>query len=784
MSEMAKKARAAMKERAQRRAAPGKSDIDASGWREPTMQTTKKTGAQPITKRAFKRGGKVNLNAEGSEGVKHAGKKPRGKHDDVAMDKKLIRSMVSDKAMKKAGGGQTVNRAGKGDYAGNYPADLSNADLAKVLAAKAASEAKEKAFEATQPHKRGGKAEHAKGCACKACGGAAMGKAAGGDVDDTPPDAMADQLPRYSEEAVNKAIKSSRQKIGKKEAAMIHAVLKGRTGRKEGGRIGKGGGGGFGIDNPFKGDAGTALDMGATFLSPAYAIARGKPPGMAGVVSGLMGKKAGGAAKGKANYEGGTRPTGGRIAKFGGGSLHGGGMGMPKMGGMAQHGMGGNPMTGGGGAAYNPGMHQPPAGFGGGMTSGNTGIVPPSYNPPMPPQNGMFGGIGSSIGGLNRPGGGYGANPGGPGMDYSGGHMGMGMGMGMGRGRGRGMDDRAYPGGVGPSYDSGGINPGGMYSNPPGYGAGFGRRDGDFGNQKPPVKGGEGNPYIPIGYDPSKGQPGGPSTGITDFGSTTVSAGTYPGGGVTPVQDYANPGPLPGGNGGINPGGMYSNPIGLKRGGRAGKAGGGSMMKSTEGGGKGGSGTFSKENFENVMSQMQAGLNSGMSDFELAARFPQMFMGGASGADAGAAPTGAKVRSGFGNNVAPYQTPPMARNSGGRTKGKTAINININTAPKPQMPMPMPPMPMPPMGAGGPPMGADGPPPMPMPPMGAGGPPPMPPMGAGGPPGMPPGAPPELAAMMGRKAGGRVYRSAKDMDAGAGGGLGRLEKAEIQKRKR
>lgn len=681
MSEMAKKARAAMKERAQRRAAPGKSDIDASGWREPTMQTTKKTGAQPITKRAFKRGGKVNLNAEGSEGVKHAGKKPRGKHDDVAMDKKLIRSMVSDKAMKKAGGGQTVNRAGKGDYAGNYPSDLSNADLAKVLAAKAASEAKEKAFEATQPHKRGGKVAHAKGCACKACGGR-MGKAAGGDVDDnSPPDAMADQLPRYSEEAVNKAIKSSRQKIGKKEAAMIHAVLKGRTGRKEGGRIGKGGGGGFGIDNPFKGDAGTALDMGATFLSPAYAIARGKPPGMAGVVSGLMGKKAGGAAKGKANYEGGTRPTGGRIAKFGGGSLQGGGMGMPKMGGMAQHGMGGNPMTGGGGAAYNPGMHQPPAGFGGGMTSGNTGIVPPSYNPPMPPQNGMFGGIGSSIGGLNRPTGTM--QP-----WNSGGNMNM----------------PPLQGGVGPVYESGGINPGGMHSNPIG----------------------------------------------------------------------------------INPGGMYSNPIGLKRGGRAGKAGGGSMMKSTEGGGKGGNGTFSKENLDNAMSQIQAGLNSGMSDFELAARFPQMLMGGASGADAGAAPTGAKVRSGFGNNVAPYQTPPMARNSGGRTKGKTAINININTAPKPQMPMPMPPMPMPPMGAGGPPPGVDGPPPMGMPPMGAGGPPPMPPMGAGGPPGMPPGAPPELAAMMGRKAGGRVYRSAKDMDAGAGagGGLGRLEKAEIQKRKR
>ena len=65
-------------------------------------------------------------------------------------------------------------------------------------------------------------------------------------------------------------------------------------------------------------------------------------------------------------------------------------------------------------------------------------------------------------------------------------------------------------------------------------------------------------------------------------------------------------------------------------------------------------------------------------------------------------------------------------------------------------------------------------------------------MGAppGGPMGAPPGGPqlpPHLAAMMGRKAGGRVghrtYRSYKDMDAGSGGGLGRLEKTEIQKRK-
>ena len=113
------------------------------------------------------------------------------------------------------------------------------------------------------------------------------------------------------------------------------------------------------------------------------------------------------------------------------------------------------------------------------------------------------------------------------------------------------------------------------------------------------------------------------------------------------------------------------------------------------------------------------------------------------------------------------------RKSGGRTKGKTNINIVIATGkgqqdgqpdmppmPGPQgVPVQMPPPPPPPQAAAPMPM------PMPMP---------MPPAGGPGP----------GPAPMPRKAGGRTYRSYKDMDAGAGSGLGRLEKTEIQKHKK
>jgi len=116
----------------------------------------------------------------------------------------------------------------------------------------------------------------------------------------------------------------------------------------------------------------------------------------------------------------------------------------------------------------------------------------------------------------------------------------------------------------------------------------------------------------------------------------------------------------------------------------------------------------------------------------------------------------------------------MARKGGGRAGKNKGTNINIIISPgkgggQADMQAPMPNMPSMPS-QGNPPMLPPGMPPMPPQMGGAPGMPPMPPR-------PPQGGPPPF------KKGGRVYRSYKDMDAGSGSGLGRLEKSEIQSRR-
>ena len=156
--------------------------------------------------------------------------------------------------------------------------------------------------------------------------------------------------------------------------------------------------------------------------------------------------------------------------------------------------------------------------------------------------------------------------------------------------------------------------------------------------------------------------------------------------------------------------------------------------------------------------------------------------------------------------------------AGGGKAGKGKTNINIVVAGNPQGDdAGMPPKGMTPQMGQRMPIPAPAPAPAGMPPMPMGGPPPMPPM----PMPMPPQGPAQMGpaprksggrltkiahsykdmeagagggegrlqktdiakSRMGRKVGGRAYHSYKDMDDGAGSGRGRLEKAEIQRTK-
>lgn len=341
MSEFsAKTIRASRKAKAERLgSADPHSKVDSSTWTPPeALNADVKTGARPLSRRAFKSGGKVcgdkakanmgraprksggvaakdyanakiNRNVKDAnqerEGIKHVGGFKKGgraekayggrgvgertQHEmkrrdavqaatDYGDDPRVTESVLRDKtrAFEKSAeqtGYKKGGRTKKMDGGQMMGAPMGDPRLGMTKPTRMTFGAGPQAM----PYKKGGKvhedvAEDKKLIKKMVKPSARTGKADGGDMGagsgkrtDRPANVY---QPDYNEDAVDKAIKSSRQKISGKEAAMIKQLLKGRTGRATGGGV---------------------------FSGESYP---GKIPG---VVGGRIAKAKGGAKKGKTN---------------------------------------------------------------------------------------------------------------------------------------------------------------------------------------------------------------------------------------------------------------------------------------------------------------------------------------------------------------------------------------------------------------------------------------------------------------------------------------------------
>jgi len=198
MSERAKEARKAMRAKIARITKPegdnSKNQIDASDFvGYPDLETTAKTGARPISRRQFKRGGKI-VKAEGHKAKHHMGRKARKSGGKALTADSLINRNVREAnenrdgvkhvgAFKKGGAVKRKHKMDGGDLEGSgttwpgggnpqsglvFPASAAQkAEAAKEAAARAADDAKERAREdemfrsyRSTGKKHGGSAHH------------------------------------------------------------------------------------------------------------------------------------------------------------------------------------------------------------------------------------------------------------------------------------------------------------------------------------------------------------------------------------------------------------------------------------------------------------------------------------------------------------------------------------------------------------------------------------------------------------------------------------------------
>ena len=378
-------ARSARNEKAQRRVGSvGKDDIDASGWAEPTMETERKTGGRPVP-RAYKRGGKVDgqegkkhagrkPRASGGKLLKYIGAASR----DAALNARMQgnagpntemgkqfgkegmkRSKGIDAALNKLEGKAKVPARADGGYinlGGKRVKDTPEEILAHVKKTfpnvKKVNERGEPDFNA----KASGGKIHAKDCSCKMCSGGRAERASGGKLLKYLAESTKD-LPKVRKMADYKSINNETvsdrlenaankkhwdRKVENRSKGINTALdkLEGKAkvpARASGGKVHSKGctckmcSGGMA-----KADGGEVNDKPKRTIAPetryeskydAGAVDKAIKNNRTGKIGGREAKlihsilKGRYASGGSANYTGGTRPDGGRIAKASGGKL-------------------------------------------------------------------------------------------------------------------------------------------------------------------------------------------------------------------------------------------------------------------------------------------------------------------------------------------------------------------------------------------------------------------------------------------------------------------------------
>lgn len=205
MSEQAKTARRAMKEKISRlvRTDP-KQKVDASDYTPPdALDADVKTGLRPISRRQFKKGGKV-VAVHGEQAKAHAGRTPR-----KSGGKALTANSLVNRDVREANEGRDGSKHVGGFKKGGRTKKASGGDIAQFLSPAYALMKNKGLRQAVSPAaaagglKRGGKAEkhddtaedtklikklvkpssikgHAPECRCAKCGGGRAGRATGG----------------------------------------------------------------------------------------------------------------------------------------------------------------------------------------------------------------------------------------------------------------------------------------------------------------------------------------------------------------------------------------------------------------------------------------------------------------------------------------------------------------------------------------------------------------------------------------------------------------------------